>query len=92
MPDWMTEYLKQSPTLAICLGVAFFAWKSNQSIHTRYPEELEKSHTNHLQSKDIEIARLAQELEVMRKERDKLLKQITTPKEKPRASTGSFRQ
>lgn len=29
MPEWLIEALKQSPTLAVCLGVVYFAWKHN---------------------------------------------------------------
>jgi hypothetical protein len=27
MPEWLSEYLKQSPTLGACLVVVYFAWK-----------------------------------------------------------------
>jgi hypothetical protein len=82
MPDWMLEALKQSPTLAVCLGVVYFAWKHNQGIHNRYLESLEKSHNNHLSSKDAEIQHLRDDLDAARKERDKLLKALTAAKEK----------
>ena len=82
MPEWMIEALKQSPTLAVCLGVVYFAWKHNQSIHTRYLESLEKSQAAHLASKDAEILRQRDDLEAARKERDKLQKALTAAKEK----------
>lgn len=83
MPEWMIEALKQSPTLAVCLGVVYFAWKHNQSIHNRYLESLERSHAGHLASKDAEIQRLRDDLELARKDRDKLQKALAASKEKP---------
>ncbi len=82
MPEWLTEYLKQSPTLGACLAIVYFAWKYSQSLHNRYLDTLEKSHAAHLASKDAEITRLREDLEVLRKERDKLQKQLTHPKDK----------
>ena len=76
MPDWLVEFLKQSPVLGVCLGIVYLAWKYNQAIHTSYLEALEKSHMSHLASKDAEIRRLCDELEAARKERDKLVKTI----------------
>ena len=82
MPDWLMEFLKQSPMLGVCLGIIFVARKYNQGIHVSYLNSLEKSHAGHLASKDAEIKRLCEELDAARKERDKLLKTIVAGKEK----------
>lgn len=82
MPDWIQEYLRQSPTLAICLGVVYFAWKYTSKLHVQYLESLERSHASHLASKDAEIERLRADLDSARKERDKLQKQLSANLEK----------
>jgi hypothetical protein len=46
-------------------------------------ESLEKAHAAHLASKDAEIARLRDDFEQARKEREKLQKLLAPPKEKP---------
>jgi hypothetical protein len=82
MPDWMQEYLRQSPTLAICLGVVYLAWKYTSKLHVQFLDSLERSHASHLASKDAEIERLRADLDSARKERDRLQKQLTAAKEK----------
>ncbi len=77
MPEWLTEYAKQSPTLAVCLLIVYLAGKYSQGLHTRYLESLEKAHSSHLASKGAEIKRLCDELEAVRKEREKLVKAMT---------------
>jgi gamma-glutamyl-gamma-aminobutyrate hydrolase PuuD len=78
----VAEYLKQTPVLAVCLGVVYLAWRYTQALHNRYLESLEKSHADHLPSKAAEIQRLTAESEAARKEREKLLKQITAGRDK----------
>lgn len=83
MPEWFADFVKQSPTLGVCLLVVYIAWKSMRSVQQQFLDLLQKSHEAHLASKDAEIARLSAELEVVRKDRDKLQRQLTPPKEKP---------
>ena len=82
MPDWVTDYLKQSPTLGVRLLVVYFAWQTTRAFQRQYLELLQKSHDAHLASKDAEIARFREDLEAARKERDKLQRQLNQSRDK----------
>ena len=83
MADWFADFVKQSPTLGVCLLVVYFAWKAMRSWQQQTLELLQSSHSAHLASKDAEIAHLREDLDALRKDRDRLLQQLNQRRDKP---------
>jgi septal ring factor EnvC (AmiA/AmiB activator) len=83
MPEWVNDILKQSPILGLCMLSVYTAGKYLQATNARFLDKLEKSHAAHLASKNEEIARLREDLDAARKDRDKLQKMLNQLREKP---------
>ena len=73
LPNWAVEVLKQSPILAVALGVAWVAGKYITNLHAAHLKQIQErfdlhlsqlreSCDKHLTSKESEIKRLVAEL------------------------------
>ena len=75
VPEWLLEILKQFPGLAAGLAVGWYVVRLISRVYENQIEQIRKDNTEHLATKDGVIARLVTEIEGLKKERDKWLKE-----------------
>ena len=71
----LAEILKLFPGLGVGLVIAWYAVRVLRSIHAAHVANLNDAHAQHTSAKDAMIARLESDVELLRKERDKWLRE-----------------
>ena len=74
-PDWIVDLLKQTPGLALGLLVGWFVLRIVMQVYDRNIAQTRKDHQDHLATKDGVIARLELDIDRLRRERDRWMRE-----------------
>lgn len=75
IPGWFADVLKQSPGLAVGLGIGLYVIRLLSQWADAAEARIDRERVAHLASKDAEIARLLAEIATLKRERTRWIRE-----------------